>query len=556
MKKLKFIVVAFIVIAFPLQFAAAREAVDTGAGPASGTNTYQIFCRPFSINGFLMQEAAIGFDPKFAGKNVSDYSTMQLEWTYQISEGVSLYGINRLFGDLAYQIQSGKRWWQEANNTPAQKSRSRNNLAWEWTKNDQGAEFIRELYFDIETKHVNFRIGRQQVVWGESDGLRLMDFINPQDLRREWVLRDSDEGYEYTRIPLWLLKATYFPGIEPFCIRDLQFEFILNPGKPKQNRLELYEADGGVWATNEPNLPYLARVNVNNTHPQGIRARNLEYAMRIMGNWNEWLFTLNFYYGTQPDVVLKPLSPSLTIPPWDRAALTLNFNRYYGSRRIVGFTVNREISQIKLGGQTAPVLRVEALYEFKKPFQNEGARIGDMAWTGLNPQYGLTDYKKDKDQLRYMVGLDWPVYMRFLNARESFFCSAQFFMYYIFGLNGQLVNAPFYFNEKVSKDAAPPLPPAYNSDRIDPWRIHKTQKYFSFLVNTQYDNKRIVPQLLFLYDFEEHGYAIKTKIDLAYGTHFRPELGVMYIHGNHDTGKSFGLFQKNAQVYLRLKYQF
>jgi hypothetical protein len=265
---------------------------------------------------------------------------------------------------------------------------------------------------------------------------------------------------------------------------------------------------------------------------------------------------LNFYYGTQPDVILKPKGPSLTIPPWDRAALTLNFDREYSWRRIVGFTVNREISRIKLGGQTAPVLRVEALYEFKKPFQNEGKRIGDMAWTGLNPKYGLTGYKKDKDQLRYMVGLDWPVYLRFLNSRESFFCSAQFFMYYIFGLDGQLVNAPFYFNEKVSTDALPPLPGSYGNNRIDPWRIHKTQKYFSFLVNTQYDNKRIVPQLLFLYDFEEHGYAIKTKIDLAYGTHFRPELGVMYIHGDHDTGKSFGLFQKNAQVYLRLKYQF
>ena len=75
MKKLKFTVVALIVIAFPLQFAAAKE--TGGAGSASGTNTYQIFCRPFSINGFIMQEAAIGFDPKFAGKNVSDYSTYQ-----------------------------------------------------------------------------------------------------------------------------------------------------------------------------------------------------------------------------------------------------------------------------------------------------------------------------------------------------------------------------------------------------------------------------------------------------------------------------------------------
>jgi hypothetical protein len=554
MKKLIVIALATLLLAVSFHSAFARD--DTGAGSATGTNTYQIFCRPFSINGFLMQEAAIGFDPKFSGKNVTDYSTLQLEWEYEISDKIQLYGINRLLGDLAYQIQSGKRWFEEANNTPAQSSKSRNNLAWEWNKNDREWEFFRELYLMIETKHVNFRLGRQQVVWGESDGLRLMDFINPQDLRREWVLRDSDEGYEYTRIPLWLIKATYFPGIEPFGIRDFQIEFIVNPGKPKQNRIELYESDGGVWAANEPNLPYLARVNVNDTHPKGIRQRFNEYAVRIMGNWNEWLFTLNFYYGTQPDVILKPKAPSLTIPPWDRASLTLNFDRDYGWRRIVGFTLNHEMGQIKIGQQPVPVLRVEALYELNKPFQYEGKKVGDMAWTGLNPKYGLDNYVRDKDQLRYMIGFDWPLYIRFLNPRESFFFSTQFFMYYIFGLDGQLVNAPFYFNEKASTKALPPLPGAYGDSRIDPWRIHKTQKYFSFLVNTQYDNKRIVPQFLFLYDFEEHGYAFKTKVNFNYGTHFRPEIGVMYIHGNHDTGKSFGLFQKNAQVYTRLKYQF
>ena len=554
MKKIKIIALTALLVGLSLQSALATE--DTGAGSATGTNTYQVFCRPFSINGFLMQEAAIGLDPKFSGKNVTDYSTLQLEWEYQISENVQLYGINRLFGDLAYQIQSGKRWFDEANKTPAQRSKARHKLAWEWSTYDREWEFFREFYLIINTPKVNFRLGRQQVVWGESDGLRLMDFINPQDLRREWVLRDSDEGYEYTRIPLWLIKATYFPGVEPFGIRDFQMEFILNPGKPKQNRIELYEADGGVWATDEPNLPYTTRVNVNGTYPQGIRQKNMEYAMRIMGNWDEWLFTLNFYYGTQPDLVLKPKGPSLTIPPWDRAFLTLNFDREYSWRRIVGATVNRELAQIKIGSQPVPVLRVEALYEFRKPFQYEGKKVGDMAWTGLNPKYGLDNYARDKDQLRYMVGLDWPLYIRFLNSRESFFFSTQFFMYYIFGLDGQLVNAPFYFTDKVSQDALPPLPGSYGNDKIDPWRIHKTQKYWSFLVNTQYDNKRIVPQLLFLYDFEEHCYAFKTKVNFNYGTHFRPEIGVMYIHGDHDTGKSFGLFQKNAQVYTRLKYQF
>lgn len=531
---------------------AAGDAMHKGDG---GADAYTLFGRQFDFNGFVQQEAALGIDPKFCGKNVTDYSTVQFEWSYHMTESLAVYGINRLLGDMAYTAQSGKRWFNEANSTVAQHSRARHKLQWEWNTYDREGEFIRELYLDIQTRQINFRLGKQQVVWGESDGLRLMDFINPQDLRREWVLRDSDEGYESTRIPLWLIKASYFPDIKPFAIEDLQFELIWNPGKSQSNRLEAYEADGGVWATDEPNLPFRARVNLADKHSGGIRARNMEYALRVMGNLQEWLFTLNFYYGMQHDFVLKPTRPSVVLPPWDRALLQLNFEKEYGWRRIIGFTVNKDVNILKqvTGGPTAPTMRIEALYEFKKPFQNEGSSVGAMAWTGLNPWE--TKYKKEKDQLRCMAGFDWPVYIRWLNPRESIFLSTQVFIYYIKDVHGQLVNAPFYFNDGVSQDPLPPLP-YQRSSRIDPWRIHQTQKYFSFLCNTLYDNKRIIPQFLFLYDWEENSYAIKTKVTFAYGSHWRPELGLMYFHGDHDTGKSMGLFQKNSQAYVKIKYQF
>jgi len=118
------------------------------------------------------------------------------------------------------------------------------------------------------------------------------------------------------------------------------------------------------------------------------------------------------------------------------------------------------------------------------------------------------------------------------------------------------VNAPFYFTNKVKGELMPPLPPSRDGSRIDPWRIHKTQKYFSFLMNTYYDNKRIMPQVLYLCDLNEHAHGLKAKICFNYGSHWRPEIGTMMWWGDHDTGKSFGLFQKNRQVYMKIKYQF
>ena len=87
----------------------------------------------------------------------------------------------------------------------------------------------------------------------------------------------------------------------------------------------------------------------------------------------------------------------------------------------------------------------------------KGDKIGDMAWTGLNPAY--TTSRKFKDQIRLMLGFDWQIYLRALNKRESFFTSAQFFLFYIRDKNGQYVNAPFYFTNKVNgKILLPPAP--------------------------------------------------------------------------------------------------
>ncbi len=518
---------------------------------------YSLFNRPLLFYGYIKQEAGIGVrkGSDYYGKNMTNYSTFQIEWQYQIVPGkFHIHSINRLFGDMAYTIHDDKSWFKNANRTPSRQSVARRNMQWEWNRYDRGWEIVRELYADIFTEKFHFRLGRQQVVWGESDGLRLMDCINPQDLRREFNLRDSDEGYRDSRIPLWLLVGTYYPNIEPFGIRDLRFEFVINPGKPKTNRLEAYRSEGGVWAAKEPNLPWGVRVGLNDERPK-TRLKNMEFAMRILGEYKGWMFTINAFYGRQHDFYLRPTAPDILVPAWDRRFLQLNFDKVYGWRRLVGFTLNKEVSAISIPSTAAPVLRVEALYEFKKPFQYEGAHAGDMAWTGLNADY--SSYKKLKDQLRMMVGFDWNVYIRFLNPRESFFFSSQFFLFYITGgKGGELVNAPFYFTKKVNNDMLPPLPPSRDRSYIKPWRIHRTQKYFSFLVTTNYDNKRIIPQVLYLYDFEEHASGLKAKLNLAYGSHWRPEVGYMAWWGNDNTGKSFGLFEKNQQIYVKLKYQF
>ena len=71
---------------------------------------------------------------------------------------------------------------------------------------------LREGYVDINFRNVplSLRLGRQQVVWGETDNFRLLDRVNALDLT--WHLQQEIEvqkGWDRIRIPYFMAKALY-----------------------------------------------------------------------------------------------------------------------------------------------------------------------------------------------------------------------------------------------------------------------------------------------------------------------------------------------------------
>lgn len=65
----------------------------------------------------------------------------------------------------------------------------------------------REVILGTKIKAVNLRLGLQQVVWGQADGLRVLDVINPLDYR-EFIL----EEFLDSRRPLWGARADWSLG--------------------------------------------------------------------------------------------------------------------------------------------------------------------------------------------------------------------------------------------------------------------------------------------------------------------------------------------------------
>jgi len=61
---------------------------------------------------------------------------------------------------------------------------------------------LREAYIDAETNGYSIRAGKQQVVWGTADGMKLLDAINPTDYSEM-----AQNQMEDSRIPVWMINA-------------------------------------------------------------------------------------------------------------------------------------------------------------------------------------------------------------------------------------------------------------------------------------------------------------------------------------------------------------
>jgi len=232
---------------------------------------------------------------------------------------------------------------------------------------------LRELYLDMDFESASLRLGKQQVVWGQADGLKLLDVVNPQDFRR-FILDDFDDS----RIPQWTVNLELF-----LEIGDLQLLWI-----PDTSMHSLPESDA-EFALTAPfaNLPRGMPVLLNPIDRPDNILEDADVGARLSMFLAGWDVTLNYLYHYDDFPVLQmhiannqlALSPRFERTNTIGASASNAFGNFIFRMELAYNTDTYLASRVQDPGNTTNVNQVTATGEL--------GYIFGLDWTGLSDTF-------------------------------------------------------------------------------------------------------------------------------------------------------------------------
>jgi hypothetical protein len=487
---------------------------------------YSVGGKPLTVTGYITQGAAYGVH-----KDYDTYYGIQqalsnafVEMQYRPSDNLSLYGSGRFTMDWAYDINSHTTTWDDR---MFNKSRSRmymDNNYW---------QVLNELHVTWKPENFLFRVGKQILSWGEMDGFRIMDQINPLDSRRGF----ADVEFENTLIPIWLVKSEWYPKLNVSWLQDLALEFTFNPNMTfigDQNPL-FGNDDGGIWnpfvRVNDPTVPfgeaYLGSAYYYTNKPANWSSNGFEYAFRAKGVVNDFILTLNYFYGLDNSPVFQfkynQFDPDRDISVASNGRLLFHFPIYTEFRKLnfAGLTASRDIpflASSALGG-VAPIFRFEGFYAFGTTFETN--TVPD-AW-------------KKSDEIRAGLGIDWKIKVPFINPKANIFISPQ-----------------VYYRRIMDYKSSP---------GVDAWTdaqqnfVEQNNWQTSLFINTPYLNAKLIPSFFWLRDWVWNSDFFRAQVTYDWSDSWRLTGGYVWLDGNK---KNFGFepFANKDYLFMKLSYKF
>ena len=410
-----------------------------------------------------------------AGRIQTLRNTLQVETTVKLIPEVILFGAVRGFYEGSWDLrQSGFDTSAENESSVPRGSRMESDID------------VREYHLTARLGAFAIKIGRQQVIWGESDAIRMADIINPLDLSWHWVF----ESWEDIRIPLRMVNFTF----EPPSNYQLRFQLIYIP---EDFRTTTFAPPGAVWAI--PGVPEVIWKQEKREMHGKYDFGDGQFGERVQGKLGSWDMSLYHFYHRVDSAVYKFNPTHLPLP--------LEFRWPYVNTTGATFNVFEPF--------TKTVFRGESAYTIHQPYTSQ-----------------QSDRIIKKDTFAFMLGFDRPTMINMLNPTKSFFISGQFFYKHIFNSDPDIVTT--------------------DMDR------RKNQYIITLLVNTNYWNDKITPQMVWGHDFSGksgNGF-VQPSIKYAPSDWWDVTLAANFIYGVKNTDGYFGAVRKSDEVYLRLRFKF
>ena len=409
--------------------------------------------------------------------------------------------------------------------------------------------WLREIYIDATMPvnngdEINFRIGRQQVVWGRTDLFRVLDQVNPID----FSIQSIYEEFEDSRIPLGIFSAEYRAGAVG-AFDDLNLQFIWNFEKFRPNTLgqggqpynillagDLFRALKNCWdngcTINNFATGLAPDGNLATDFPRhvvGIRDIHMpgwdfdQGGVRLEGVFRGVGFSLNAmtFYSQLPSLrggipgdnpflgnmiptqFCPPSTPSpgLWSPAFNSCPLLHNpfdptdvprgervrpfvpaFDIYFPRVKLVGASADFYIDPVK------SAFRVEVAH-------TSGEEFADTSKTRLF---------SESDVVRWVIGWDRPTYFKWLNPRRTFLLSGQIFGQHL--LDHESMNHPL------------------TGSQIG-FQNRKSDFLGTLLIQGFYRQDRILPRLIIGHDFRANATVLGPGLDYLISDHLRLIVG-------------------------------
>jgi len=447
--------------------------------------------------GYLKNETALrmahGFDEFMKEANI-----VQLETEYKFNDHIQFFSILKWFYDSVYDLES------KYDRDPKWESKSNKKI-----KYPEKLQWLRECYLDVLTNRLDLRLGKQQVVWGTADGVRILDIVNPLDYR-EWTLKD----YIDSRIPLWMINA------EGKILMNGQLQLLLIPDYEPN----YYAPSGAPFTLRTVRLGAEATTKVTTKTIDQKPARDFEHT-KIGLRWRNIIeghaleYTLNYLH------TYDFASSAYTAFSGGTAFVTRRAEQV----DIFGGTFSKTITEGILvpGLGKGWTLRGEFAY-IKGGAMNYGQSGAKNAFTGVDASISGA---VDVNQYNYVLGFD-----------RTFFTNWQFSFQFI-QMIAQNTEKPPTFNKNLYT--------LLNGATRGP--LDKVETMLTLMLATDFLHEKLKPQILILYG-DDNDWRVSPKVSYEISDQWLVTAGLHFFEGKEIYLN--GQFDKNDEVFLELKYTF